>query len=369
MIKKLFAVIIVFFLQISLANQIFPQKKIVDSKHKKSIAEARRMVGELMSKQWIPGLSIAVSVNDKIVWSEGFGFADLENTAPASPQTRFRIGSISKLLTATAAAKLYEQGLLDLDAPVQNYVSDFPKKDYEITSRELLGHLSGIRHYRRDEYINRQHYDKVSDSLKIFQSDPLLSAPNVKYLYSSYGYVLLSAVIEGASKKDYLDYMQENVFNPLALKNTAADDSRRIIEHRTRFYSRSSDGQISNETFADTSDKLAAGGFLSTAEDLVSFASKISQENFFKPETRSLIFTSQKTTDGKETGVGFGWRIGKDSKGRAIYYHGGDAVGGRAILIFYPDSKVAVAIACNLTFAKISEVEAANFADLFIKSV
>jgi serine beta-lactamase-like protein LACTB, mitochondrial len=367
-VSKLFSILIGFFLiHTFLVNQVFPQKKIVDSKYKKSIIESQKMVGDLMSKQSVPGLAIAVSINGKLVWSEGFGFADLESQAPVSPQTRFRIGSVSKLLTAAAITKLFEQGLLDLDAPVQNYVPSFPAKEYEITARELLGHLAGIRHYKREEYINRQRYDKISDSLKIFQTDALLHQPKSKYLYSSYGYVLLSSVIEGVSKEDYLNYMQTHLFNPLGLKNTAADDSRKIIRHRARFYSKSSDGQISNETFVDTSDKLAAGGFLSTAEDLVIFGSESLQGGFFKPETRSLIFTSQKTLDGKETSVGFGWRIGKDGKGRTIYYHGGDAVGGRAFLIAYPAENVVIAITCNLTFAKVTEVEAANFADLFLK--
>jgi serine beta-lactamase-like protein LACTB len=348
-------------------NQVFSQE-VADSKYRKPIKEARKMASDLISKQFIPGLSIAVSVNEKLVWSEGFGLADLEASVPVSPETRFRIGSISKLFTATAAAKLFEQGLIDLDAPIQNYVPTFPLKEFEITSRELLGHLAGIRHYKRDEYINQQHYQKVADSLKIFQADPLLYQPNSKYFYSSYGYVLLSNVIEGAAKRDYLVYLQDQIFNPLKMGETSADDQSKLISKRSRFYSRNtSDGQIHNEVYVDTSDRLAAGGFLSTAEDLVLFASKSLGVGFFRPETRSLMLTSQKTLDGKATGVGFGWRIGKDNKGRTIYHHGGDSVGGRGILVVYPDTKVVIAILCNLTFAKISETEAANFADLFMK--
>ena len=197
-----------------------------------------------MSRQGIPGLAIAVSVDRSIVWSEGFGVADLENHVPVSTHTRFRIGSVSKLLTATAAARLHQQGLLDLDAPVQRYVPAFPDKAQPITSRELLGHLAGVRHYRRDEYINRQHYERVADSLKIFEADALLHAPNSKYLYSSYGYVLLGAVIEGASKDEYRHHMQTQVFDVLGLKDTVADDSGAIVERRTRFYARSAEGAI-----------------------------------------------------------------------------------------------------------------------------
>jgi CubicO group peptidase (beta-lactamase class C family) len=366
--NKAFAIVSGFLLILTLfLNQSSAQTKIADSKYKKSINQAETLIADLMSNQGIPGLSAAAAVNDKIVWSEGFGSADLEGAVSVSRQTRFRIGSVSKLFTASAIAKLYEQGLIDLDAPVQNYVPAFPKKEYEITSRELVGHLAGIRHYNRSEFVNQQSYNSVSDTLKIFQTDALLHQPGSKYFYSSYGYVLLSNVVEGAAKQNFAAYLQNQLFNPLQMNGTTADDNRKIIKQRARFYARSSDGQISNEIYADYSDRLAAGGFISTAEDLVSFGSKSLQGSLFKPETRSLIFTPQKTLDGKETTVGFGWRIGKDGKGRAIYYHGGDAVGGRAILVVYPEAKVVVAILCNLTFAKISEADAANFADLFIQ--
>jgi serine beta-lactamase-like protein LACTB len=349
------------------ADQTFSQTKIADSKYKKSINEARKTVSDLMSKEGIPGFSIAVAANVKIVWSEGLGFADLETSVPATPQTRFRVGSISKLFTASAAMKLYEQGLLNLDAPVQTYVPTFPRKEYEITARELLGHLSGIRHYSNAEYINQTRYNNVADSLKIFAADNLLFQPNTKYQYSSYGYVLLSNVIEGAAKQNFAEYLQNQIFNPLKMTGTLVDDNKKIIKDRARFYSRSADGQISNEIYTDTSDRLAAGGFLSTAEDLATFGAASLEDAFFKPQTRALVFTSQKTLDGKETGVGFAWRIGKDAKGRTIYHHGGASAGGRAFLIVYPDSKIVVALLCNLTFAKFAETDAANIADLFIK--
>lgn len=343
--------------------------------YKKSAAEGRKIVAELMAKETIPGFSIAVSVDGKIVWSEGFGYADLENHYAdlenhimASPQTRFRVGSISKLFTATAVAKLYEQGVLELDAPVQKYVPGFPKKEFDITSRQLVGHLAGIRHYKRDEFVNRQHYDSVQESLNIFKDDPLLHQPETKYLYSSRGFVLLSAVIEGATKQDYLSYMQEKVFAPLKMQNTVPDDNKKIVENRAGFYAKTSDNKWNNEVYGDSSDRWGAGGFISTAEDLVRFGSESLNGSFLKPETRSLVFTPQKTKDGKETGVGFGWRIGKDDKGRTIYSHGGESLGGRAFLIVYPESKVVVAMLSNLTFARFAEAEAGKIGGLFIES-
>ena len=331
-----------------------------------AIERGRAAVGEWMSGQGIPGLSVAVAKNGDLIWSEGFGFADVENRVPASPKTMYRIGSLSKVLTAAALAKLAERKLLDLDAPVQKYVPSFPAKEYEITPRLIAGHLAGLRHYRREDYINAVRKANVLDSLKIFQDDPLLHRPGEKYFYSSYGYILLSAVIEGAMKKDFLTSITELIFTPAKMTGTQADDNRAIIQNRSRYYSKSSDGPLQNEAYTDLSDRWAAGGFLSRAEDLARFGSLHLKPGFFEPQTLGLLFTSQKTLDGKETGVGLGWRIGQDAKGRKIYHHGGDSLGGRAFLVIYPESGFVIAITANLSLARIAEAEASLLIDPFL---
>lgn len=365
MVKKLFVICFTFLVAFT-GHQALPHKSAAIGENDEAIKQARRIVSVLVSEQNIPGLTIAVASGHKIVWSEGFGLADLENDVPATSKTRFRVGSISKLFTAAALVRLFEQGRLELDAPVQKYVPAFPQKQFEITSRQLAGHLGGIRHYKRADYVNQKRFETVSDSVKNFQDDPLLHQPGSKYAYSTFGYVLLSAVIEGAAKQDYREYMYTQVFKPLGLNDTVADDNRKVIEHRSRFYSKDAEGKISNEIYMDTSDRLAAGGFLSTADDLARFGMS-HLDSFFKPKSRDTIFTSQKISEGKETGVGIGWRIGKDSKGRTIYHHGGDTIGGRAFLIVYPDSKIVIAITSNLSFAKIAEKEAEKIAESFIR--
>ena len=133
------------------------------------------------AKEWIargiPGLALAVAVRGKIVYSETFGYADLEERAPVWPTTKFRIGSISKPFTAVALMQLVEAGKLDLDAPVQKYVPSFPDKGAVITVRMLGGHLGGIRHYKDGEMQIQRHYDNILDALKIFENDPLVDPP------------------------------------------------------------------------------------------------------------------------------------------------------------------------------------------------
>jgi serine beta-lactamase-like protein LACTB, mitochondrial len=337
------------------------------SQNEEAIRQGRSLVTDLMKRQSIPGLSIAVAVDGKIVWSEGFGLADLENNVAVSTRTSFRIGSVSKLLTAAALARLYEEKLIDLDAPVQTYVPTFPKKEQEITIRQLAGHLSGIRHYSRDEFINRTGSASVTESLKVFQDSPLLFPPGSKYAYSSFGYVLLSAVIEGASKENFLTYMAGHVFRPLNMEATRPDDVQALAPQRSRFYSLDGQRQWLNAPYTDNSSRWAAAGFLSTAEDLTKFGSALLTDGFLKPETRTVMFTSQRTADGKETGVGLAWRIATDEKGRRILHHGGDSLGGRAFILMYPEQRVVVAMLCNLTFAQFAEKEAMKIGELFLK--
>lgn len=335
----------------------------IPEEYEQAVAQSRRIIAGTLEKQKIPSLSIAVAVDGKIVWSEGFGFADLENQTPVTPATRFRIASISKPLTAAAIALLYEQGKLDLDTLVQRYVPNFPRKEQEITARQLVGHLSGIRHYRRDpdeakdEFYNRKEYYKsVAEGLKVFQTDQLDFPPGTKYGYSSFGYTLLSAAIEGASGQEFLTYMREQVFKPLKMNSTSADDNRKIIPHRTRFYSLDADKTLINAPYSDRSYSWAGGGFLSTAEDLTRFGSAHLQSGFLKAETLKEMFTSQKTSNDKETRVGFGWRINKDKEGRLYYFQPGENVGGRSYLLMYPKEKVVITMLHNLTGASLSSI-------------
>lgn len=322
-------------------------------------ANANKIGNELVARG-IPGVAIAVAVDGHVVYAEGFGYADLEERVPVWPTTKFRIGSISKSLTATALVQLVEQGKIDLDAPVQKYVPSFPDKGAKITPRLLAGHLAGVRHYQGNEFQIAQHYNSVLDGLKIFENDPLIAAPGTGFHYSSYGYDLLSAVIESASGENFLAYMQRHVFTPLGLVDTKPDQNRSIIEQRSRFYAREDDGTTDNAPYVDNSYKWAGGGFLSTPEDLVRFGSALLHPGFLPESSLQLLFTSQKTISGQETGYGMGWFIGRSKSGQRIYQHSGGSVGGTSQLIIYPDTGVVVALTTNLSQGlwKIQDVEA-----------
>jgi len=327
-----------------------------------SEARARQFIAGLRSTEKIPAVCATVAKVGSIVWSEALGESDLEDGATASTRTRYRIGSLSKLITAAAAARLYDQGLLDLDAPIQKYVPTFPASG--ITVKLLLGHLAGLRHYGAGEYLNQKRYSSVAETLAVFQNSPLLQPPGAKYFYSSYGFNLLGAALERAGSQDFGTLIQRQVCDPLRLQFTIPEDNTKVVVGRSRYYSLTN-GQVENAPYTDLSDRWPSGGFLSTTEDLARFGVAHLAGEFFRPDTLRMMFTSQRTVEGVETGVGFGWRIGVLDN-RRIYHHGGDAIGGRAFLLLRPEGSIVVALVGNLGFARFAERQAMELADLFV---
>jgi serine beta-lactamase-like protein LACTB, mitochondrial len=294
-----------------------------------------------------PGVSIAIGQDGKIVWSEGFGFADLANRKPVTPQTEFRIGSVSKPFTAVGLMLLVEQGKIDLDTDIHKYIRDFPDKGAAITPRELGGHLAGIRAYHGKEFFSNRHYDLLRTGLKIFQDDPLLSKPGEKYSYSSYGFNLIGVAMESVARDTFTNYMQQAVFTPLRMSNTLPDEAGHEPAECSRFYILDDKTNFVLGPLVDNSYKWPSGGFLSTPEDLVRFGMAMLQPGFLKPGSFDTMFTSQKTTAGKSIGYGIGWGIGKDAHGEPRWCHFGGAVGGSAALLLYPDHHLVIAIASN----------------------
>jgi serine beta-lactamase-like protein LACTB, mitochondrial len=326
-----------------------------------TVARERALVCDRLATH-IPGVQVAVAVNGKLVWSEGFGYADAERKQPVTRETQFRIGSVSKPLTAAALALVYEQGKLDLDAPVQRYVPSFPDKGYPVTTRQLAGHLAGIRHYKDREFLLNRRFATVLDGLTIFQDDSLLFPPGTRFSYSSYAWNLVSAVVEGASGDNFLHYISSHVFRPLGLTHTAPDRVDSLIPGRSQVYDRDSAGTFHIAPAVDNSYKWAGGGFVSTAEDLVKFGSALLEPGFLKPATLDLLFTSQRTSTGEATGYGIGWFVRTDSLGHRWAFHGGSAVGGTAVFGLDRDSRVVVAILTNLSDAPLEparEIQAA----------
>jgi CubicO group peptidase (beta-lactamase class C family) len=320
------------------------------SPYKNAIALSRDSIENFMRKQKIPGASVTVSVNGEIVWSEGFGFADLEQRVPVYPsKTKFRIGSISKSLTAVGLARLYEQQKIILDSSIYFYLPDYPKKLFRPTVRQLAGHLAGIRHYKdMSEFYNTAHFATVIDGLSMIRNDSLLFQPGTKFQYSTHGFNLLSAVMEKAAGENYLSFMEHEVFLPLKLNDTRADVNDSLIQDRTRFYEVKNNRWV-NGPYVDNSYKWAGGGFISCSEDIAKFGNALLRDDYLKKETIELLTTPQKLIDGTATTYGMGFSRGNDDKGILQFGHSGGSVGGTTNMVIYPDKKIVVAVLTNLS--------------------
>ncbi len=324
------------------------QTVFADKKYTALIKEARDSVKALMNAKKIPGISICISKNGKIIWAESFGYSDLENKIPVRLNTKFRVGSVSKAITAVGLARLMDAGKINLDSSVQHYAPSFPVKKYPITVRHLTSHTGGIRHYaNQTEVLNTKPYSSVQESIRIFKDDSLLFQPGTKHFYSSYGFNLLSAAMEGAAAVPFLKYMQQEVFIPLNMYNTTADYTDSIILNRTRFYENRFN-KIINAPFVDNSNKWAGGGFLSTPIDLVKMGQALMVKKFITATTVEQLWTPYKLSTGEKNIYGIGFRIETDNAGRKQVHHGGVATGSGALLMIYPDDGLIMAITYNL---------------------
>jgi serine beta-lactamase-like protein LACTB len=310
-------------------------------------------VAKFMASTHVPGVSVAVVENGEYEWAEGFGFADLENNAPASEHTLYRLGSISKPLTAVGAMQLYERGQLDLDAPIQKYCPAFPKKQQPITTREVMGHLGGIRHYKSGapdeaEIGNTRHFDNpIQAGIDFFKNDPLVADPGTHFHYSTQGYTLVGCVMEGASGAKYLDFMRQNVLAPAGMEHTLADDRFAIIPYRTRFYQATKSGTVENADFLDSSYKIPGGGWLSSAEDMARFEVAVLNDKLLKPATRDLMWTPLKPSDGSKDTYGLGWGA-SDENGFAAVGHNGGQQGTSTAFFIAPAQRTGVVVLTNM---------------------
>lgn len=333
------------------AGQISPEKRV----------QLENAISRFMAANGVPGVSVAVVENGAFEWSAGFGTADLENFVPATSRTLYRLASISKPITATAAMLLWQQGKLDLDAPIQKYCPAFPLKDAPITTRELLGHLGGIRHYKKNspddlESFNVKHFlNPIQGGIDFFKNDPLVAKPGTEFHYSTQGFTLVGCAIEGSSGEPYVNYVREHVLIPAGMTHTVVDDRFAIIPFRTRFYTKDSSGAITNADFLDSSYKIPGGGWLSSADDLARFEVAMLNDSIVTRATRDVMWTPQKSTDGKENYYALGWGTGKRA-GLPDVGHGGSQQGTSTFFMIVPERRAGIVVLINLEDANASDI-------------
>jgi serine beta-lactamase-like protein LACTB, mitochondrial len=332
---------------------------------KKRLAASRTVAGDVLKSAPIPALSMAVMRGDELLWSEAFGKADLELGTTATTRHRFRLGSVSKAVTATAAARLAARGVIDLDAPIGQVMPDLPEQHRQTTLRQLLTHRGGIRHYAaKDDApdapgpIDRRFYRNNAGVLAVFINDPLVAKPGERVSYSTFGYTLASIAMETAAKTPFLDIIHQEVAAPLALLSLGPDDPVRLVRDRVRGYHPASaiqnlipafDGIWGNIPSNNPAYKWAGGGLLATPADLVRFGAAHLTAGKLTQSTLDILFTVYTERTDRSPPLGLGWRIDQDESKRLRWHHAGGQDGARAGLVVYPREMLSIAMATNLT--------------------
>jgi CubicO group peptidase (beta-lactamase class C family) len=313
--------------------------------YKKEMAAFEKFLPPHMKVDRIPGMTIGFFKGD-VQWGKAFGMADLENGLPATLKSAYRLASVSKSMTAVAVLQLVEKGKIKLDDPVQKYVRFFPQKKWTVTVRQLLGHLGGVSHYQdfKSELHIKEHRD-TREAVDIFADFDLVAEPGTKYQYTSYGYNLLGAVVEGAAKQPFGPYLKENVWKPLGMKDSYMDDPHALIPNRVRGY-RLVEGKLQNSEFIDISSRFAAGGTRSTVPDLLKYARGLDEGTLLSKKSMREMFTSMQTQSGRLTTYGMGWHV-RPINGRFCAYHTGGQAETRTLLVMFPDEDFTLALAYN----------------------
>ena len=360
--KKL-TTIIVFSTIISLFNTLFGQRKLSDTEvfkknpsevtsFEEAKAEAEKILYYLIQEEIIPGASVTVTKQGKIIWQGGYGYADISKKTPVDPQkTIFRVASMSKAITGVLLARLQEQKKFDWNLSLYEYVPNFPPKPFDFTIKQLAGHLAGIRSYKANEYTLNKKYS-IEEGIDLFKDDILQSAPGTKFLYSSYGINLISLAIEKCLNKKFEDIAKDEVFKPLNMWRTFPDRGK-IITDEAIPYTRTKKG-LDKATEVNNYFKLAGGGFLSTSHDIAKMGTAIERHSFLSQAVENEMLKKQCTTDDVEINYGIGWQNQHDWNGRDYFGHTGMGVGGFGWLSVYPNEQVVIVMLFNVTDPQIS---------------
>ncbi len=306
---------------------------------------ANKVAKKFLRQQSIPGMAISVSQNGKLIWSEGFGYAKKKPKTKIEPnKTLFRIASISKSITALTLATLVDDTIIDLNKSIYTYLPNYPKKKYDFNVRELGGHLAGIRHYKGNEFLLNKKLS-ITEGLNLFKNDSLLFEPSTAFSYNTFGYVLLSEIMQKASKTDFNHLVKTKIFDPLSMQHTFIEDSEKIIVNKTNFFRNK--GKLASTVANEY--KVAGGGFLSTSEDLIKFGEEIISPTIVSQKALNKILTSQKLKSKKNTGYGIGFSIAFTENKTAKYYHTGGGVGASTVLLIYPKEGIVISVLTNKT--------------------
>ena len=291
----------------------------------------------------VPGAAVLVLRDGRPVVRAGYGLADLETGTPATPETNYRLASVTKQFTAAGILLLAEDGRLTIDDRAHDWLPSLPKAAETVTIRHLLTHTSGLIDYEDviPETFAAQLHD--ADVLRLLETqDRSYFRPGTGYRYSNGGYALLALIVQRASGKSFATMLRERIFRPLGMTNTVAYEEG-ISTVNNRAFGYTEDAGRWNRTDQDqTSAVLGDGGIYSSIDDLAKWDAALYDRRLLHPSSLRAAFTAATHTDDPEIEYGYGWRITGET-----LWHSGESVGFRNVIVRYPKRHLTVVVLTN----------------------
>lgn len=294
-----------------------------------------------------PGAAVLVEKGGEVVLRKGYGMADLEMGVPVAPDMVFRLGSITKQLTAAAILLLVEEGKLSLVAPLGEVLPDYEGPASRVTIHQLLTHTGGVPSYTDvPEYAARMREDVTpAQMIERFREKPLDFEPGAGWHYSNSGYFLLGKIIEELSGESYEDFVETHIFEPLGMDRTRYGHVSEIVPGRVEGYE-GAPGSYQNAAYLSMTQPYSAGSLLSTVDDLARWDHALRTDDLLPPELRERLWTPAELADGRRTGYGYGFVV-HDYQGHRIVQHGGGISGFVTSLVRIPEEGIFVAVLSN----------------------
>lgn len=312
--------------------------------------KANKIIDGYMAANNFLGVSAGLYIENCGTYLSGAGFSNKADKKRTNSNILGRIASITKPMTAIAIMQLYEKGMLDLDTPIQQYLKEFPKKAKgDINIRHLLKHTSGISHYSSKwDALSFTHYPTLVNAMDAFKDKELLFEPGTQYMYSSYGYTVLGAIIEKVTQMSYGEYMRKNIWDKAGMSNTSLEEDKQKYSNKSRGYLKIKSTYIKSPK-TDLSIIYSAGGVQSTAKDLLKFGEAILHNKLIKSTTLEMMInaTDELAPAIGDDPYGFGWAVYDDSKYGKIIQHGGTQPGTSAFFSIYLDHKIVSVVLSN----------------------
>lgn len=298
-----------------------------------------------MRRQPIPGLALEIIQNGQPVKTCAYGLANLEWQSPATPDTVFEIGSITKQFTAAGILLLAQEGKLSVDDKISRYLQDTPQTWTNITLRHLLTHTSGIKNYTALEGFELTRRLTQSQFIRKMGGYPLDFPPGDKWSYCNSGFNLLGYIIENVSGQGYWPFMHQRIFGLLAMSSTTNRNPRTVIPRRASGYETNRAGQLINRDY-DLTDVFSAGEIVSTVGDLAKWNAALDAQKLLAPATEQLMWTPVRLNGGQTHPYGFGWFL-DPLQGHQNIGHSGSTSGFSASIQRFPKDGLAVIVLTN----------------------